>query len=118
MNTPASLLVVDDSKMTRVLLQRRLEQQGHRVMTAQGGRHALDLIAEQSFDVVLLDSMMPEMSGLEIVDSLRGRFSASELPIIMVTVKDESSHLIDALTRGVNDYITKPVDFPVLYARI
>jgi len=118
MKTPASLLVVDDSKITRVLLQRRLEQQGHRVMTAQGGRDALDLIAAQSFDVVLLDSMMPEMSGLEIVDSLRGRFSASELPIIMVTVKDESSHLIDALTRGVNDYITKPVDFPVLYARI
>lgn len=118
MNTPASLLVVDDSKITRVLLQRRLEQQGHRVMTSQGGRHALDLIAAQSFDVVLLDSMMPEMSGLEIVDSLRGRFSASELPIIMVTVKDESSHLVDALTRGVNDYITKPVDFPVLYARI
>jgi diguanylate cyclase (GGDEF)-like protein/PAS domain S-box-containing protein len=118
MSTPASLLVVDDSKMTRILLQRRLEQQGYLVMTTQGGCHALELIAAQPFDVVLLDSMMPEMSGLEIVDSLRSSFSASELPIIMVTVKDESSHLVEALTRGVNDYITKPVDFPVLYARV
>lgn len=118
MSTPASLLVVDDSKMTRVLLQRRLEERGYRVMTTKGGRHALELIAAQSFDVVLLDSMMPEMSGLEIVDSLRSSFSASELPIIMVTVKDESSHLVEALTHGVNDYITKPIDFPVLYARV
>jgi diguanylate cyclase (GGDEF)-like protein/PAS domain S-box-containing protein len=118
MCTPASLLVVDDSKTTRVLLQRHLEERGYRVVTTQGGRQALELIATQSFDVVLLDSMMPEMSGLEIVDSLRSSFSASELPIIMVTVKDESSHLVEALTRGVNDYITKPVDFPVLFARI
>ena len=118
MSMHASLLVVDDSKMTRVLLQRRLEQQGYQVTTTQGGRDALELIEQQSFDLVLLDSMMPEMSGLDIVDSLRSSYSASELPIIMVTVKNESSHLVEALTRGVNDYITKPVDFPVLFARV
>jgi diguanylate cyclase (GGDEF)-like protein/PAS domain S-box-containing protein len=118
MSTPASLLVVDDSKMTRILLQRRLEQQGYRVITTEGGRQALVLIATQSFDVVLLDSMMPEMSGLDVIDSLRSSFSASELPIIMVTAKDESSHLVEALTHGANDYITKPIDFPVLFARI
>jgi len=118
MSTRASLLVVDDSKMMRMLLQRRLEQQGYHVITTQGGRHALELVEERSFDLVLLDSMMPEMSGLDTVDSLRRDFSVSELPVIMVTVKNESSHLVEALTRGVNDYITKPVDFPVLFARV
>lgn len=118
MSTPASLLVVDDSKMTRILLQRRLERQGYRVITMGSGRHALELVAAQSFDVVLLDSMMPEMCGLDVIDSLRSSFSASELPIIMVTAKDESSHLVEALTHGANDYITKPIDFPVLFARI
>jgi diguanylate cyclase (GGDEF)-like protein/PAS domain S-box-containing protein len=118
MKTPASLLVVDDSKMTRVSLQRHLQHEGYRVVTTESGRHALELVADQAFDVVLLDSMMPEMCGLAVVDSLRSRFSASELPIIMVTSNHESSHLVEAMSHGANDYITKPIDFPVLLARI
>ena len=117
-STPASLLVVDDSKVTRVLLQRRLEHQGYQVITTEGGRQALEIIAVQSFDVVLLDNMMPKMSGLEVVDSLRSRFTPSELPIIMVTENNDSSHMVEALSRGANDYITKPIDFPVLFARL
>jgi diguanylate cyclase (GGDEF)-like protein/PAS domain S-box-containing protein len=118
MSTPASLLVVDDSKITRISLQRSLEHQGYQVTTTRGGPQALVLIAKQPFDVVLLDSMMPEMSGLDVLESLRSRFSASELPVIMVTAKDESSHQVEAMTHGANDYITKPIDFSVLFARI
>jgi diguanylate cyclase (GGDEF)-like protein/PAS domain S-box-containing protein len=118
MSTPASLLVVDDSKMTRVLLQRQLEVQGYRVTTTESGHNALELIAAQPFDVLLLDSMMPGMCGLDVIDFLRSRFSPSELPIIMVTSKHESSHLVEAMSRGANDYITKPIDFPILIARI
>jgi diguanylate cyclase (GGDEF)-like protein/PAS domain S-box-containing protein len=118
MQTSASLLVVDDSKTTRVTLQRHLEHEGYRVTTTENGRNALEIVTAQAIDVVLLDSMMPEMCGLDVIASLRSSFSASELPIIMVTSNHKSSHIVEAMSHGANDYITKPIDFPVLFARI
>ena len=113
-----SLLVVDDEEMNRDMLSRRLERRGHRVAVAASGRQALDMIADQAFDLVLLDIMMPGMDGMEVLDILREGHSALELPVIMATAKDESASIVEALNKGANDYVTKPIDFPVLTARL
>src|SRR5262249_51909173 len=82
------------------------------------GRLALAMIEDRSFDVVLLDMMMPGMSGLEVLRILRRSHEAVELPVIMVTAKDQSEDIVEAFALGANDYVTKPVDMPVVAARI
>jgi diguanylate cyclase (GGDEF)-like protein len=114
----ATLLIVDDELMNRDVLQRRLERVGYRVLTADSGPSALDLIATHHVDLVLLDVMMPGMDGLETLRRLRQSRCVSELPVIMVTARDSSEDVVEALDAGANDYITKPVDFAVAQARI
>ena len=114
----ARLLIVDDVRENREILRRRFERQGYVSVEANGGVEALALIARESFDVVLLDMMMPDLSGLEVLASIRKRFSQGELPVIMVTAKTESEDIVEALNLGANDYITKPVDFSVALARV
>jgi class 3 adenylate cyclase len=113
-----SLLVVDDNEINRDVLSRRLVQRGYRVAVAADGRQALHVLMTQLFDLVLLDIMMPGMSGFEVLTILRERHSAAELPVIMATASDQSSDIVEALTLGANDYVTKPLDFPVVLARI
>jgi adenylate cyclase len=113
-----SLLVVDDQEINRDMLSRRLERRGYSVAVAEDGRQALEMITTQKFDVVLLDIMMPGISGLEVLRILRERRSAADLPVIMATAKDQSSDVVEALQLGANDYVTKPLDFPVVLARI
>jgi serine/threonine-protein kinase len=113
-----SLLVVDDNEMNREMLSRRLERQGYRVTPARSGREALDWLRKQPFDLVLLDVMMPEMNGLEVLGIIRASHSIINLPVIMVTAKDQIEDLVTALQMGANDYVTKPLNFPVVLARI
>lgn len=113
-----ALLVVDDSEMNRDMLSRRLTRRGYRVSAAADGRQALDMVAAQSFDLILLDIMMPGLSGLDVLKTLRKSYTAAELPIIMATAKDQSEDIVTALRLGANDYITKPIDFAVALARI
>jgi CheY-like chemotaxis protein len=113
-----TLLVVDDVPSNRDLLSRRLLRAGFDVLTAQDGKDALARVETGLVDLVLLDIMMPGMSGLEVLTRLRERYSVTDLPVIMVTAKSESEDLVDALGRGANDYVTKPVDFPVVLARV
>jgi len=80
-----NLLVVDDNEMNRDMLSRRLSRQGHTVVTAENGQKTLELIEQQPFDVILLDIMMPGISGIEVLKLIRQSYSASELPVIMVT---------------------------------
>ena len=112
------LLVVDDIEENRDLLQRRLIRRGYEVEVADGGLSALDAIARSSFDLVLLDIMMPVMSGLETLERLRHMGDRGMLPVIMVSAKNESQDIVQALEMGANDYIAKPIDFPVAFARI
>src|SRR5262249_46554679 len=79
---------------------------------------AIGLLGERRFDLVLLDIMMPGMTGLEVLKFLRRVDSLLDLPIIMVTAKGESEDVVEALELGANDYVTKPLDFPVVLARI
>jgi len=112
-----SLLVVDDDAMNRDMLSRRLARHGYTVAVAEDGEQALKMIEGQKFDLVLLDIMMPGVSGLQVLEILRQRHSMADLPVIMATAKDESSDIVEALKLGANDYVTKPLDFPVVLAR-
>ena len=115
---PESLLVVDDNEMNRDMLSRRLARHGYAVTVAEDGASALARIARESFALVLLDIEMPGLSGFEVLKTVRRSHSASELPIIMVTSRQQSQSIVDALGSGANDYVTKPIDFAVAIARI
>jgi diguanylate cyclase (GGDEF)-like protein/PAS domain S-box-containing protein len=112
------LLIVDDNEMNRDMLARRLVRKGYEVVVADGARDLLQRVKQDRVDLVLLDIEMPEISGLEALKSLRQTYSAIELPIIMVTVRDQSEDIVTALDLGANDYVTKPIDFAVTLARI
>jgi sigma-B regulation protein RsbU (phosphoserine phosphatase) len=119
MATPqATLLIVDDEELNRDGLARRLQRHDYEVVAAKSGSEAIELLCEQQFDLVLLDIMMPGMNGLEVLKFLRRVDSLLDLPIIMVTAKGESEDMVEALELGANDYVTKPLDFPVVLARI
>ncbi len=114
----ARLLIVDDIADNRALLSRRFVKRGFEIVEADRGAEALRLAQEQTFDVVLLDVMMPDMDGMEVLRRLRKQFSASLLPVIMVTAKTQSEDIVEALETGANDYVTKPVDFSIVLARV
>jgi diguanylate cyclase (GGDEF)-like protein len=111
------LLVVDDVEDNRALLSRRFAKRGYLVVEADNGSAALDLIAQQDFDLVLLDIMMPGLNGIEVLKRIRASYSPDILPVIMVTAKASNTDIVEALELGANDYITKPVDFSIAYAR-
>src|ERR1035437_10674310 len=113
-----SLLVVDDDPDNRDLMSRRFQRAGYLVYTAVDAEEALHLLRKTSIDLILLDLMMPGMSGLELLKILRVDYTPSQLPVIMVSALNESSQIVVALTFGANDYITKPIDFSVAIARI
>jgi class 3 adenylate cyclase len=115
---PATVLIVDDNDLNREVLGRFFEMRGYTVRGAEDGRQALAIVDAEPVDIVLLDVMMPEVSGLEVLNALRARRSRAELPVIMVTAKDQTEDVVEALTKGANDYIVKPLDFPVVEARV
>jgi class 3 adenylate cyclase len=115
---PSLILVVDDNAMNRDMLSRRLRRRQYDVEEVASGREALERIEQQHFDLILLDIMMPGMSGLEVLQTLRETYDMVELPIIMATVKGASEDIVESLRLGANDYVTKPIDFPVVLARV
>ena len=113
-----SLLIVDDIADNRTILARRFERRGFEIVEASSGREALELVATRHFDTILLDVMMPEMDGTEVLRRIREQHSASAMPVIMVTAKSQSEDIVAALALGANDYVTKPVEFNVALARV
>ncbi len=114
----ARVLVVDDNEDNRDMLSRRLRRKGYECPTAPDGQSALSRIAEGDIDLVLLDVMMPGMSGVECLKKIREDHAKTRLPVIMATAKTDSKSVVEALAGGANDYVTKPIDFPVLLARL
>jgi sigma-B regulation protein RsbU (phosphoserine phosphatase) len=112
------ILVVDDNEMNRDMLSRRLIRKGYEVRVAADGREALELIEKHPFELVLLDIMMPGIDGLEVLETLRQTRPLEELAVVMATAKDQSEDIVKALKLGANDYVTKPIDFPVALARV
>jgi serine/threonine protein kinase/CheY-like chemotaxis protein len=115
---PARVLVVDDEEHNRDMLARRLRRRGYEVATAASGQEALGMIAPSRFDIIVLDVMMPDVDGFEVLRALREKWSKLELPVLMATALDASRDVVDALRHGANDYVTKPVDFEQLQARL
>lgn len=118
---PNRILVTDDEESNRDMLSRRLARRGFEVRTAASGPETLALLldgAEPPIDLLLLDIMMPGMGGYEVLTRLREKFTAAELPVIMATARKEQSDVLNALELAANDYVTKPLDFPVLLARV
>ena len=101
----ARILLVDDEQSIQTLLSYPLRKDGYEVVQATDGREALDRFAEQPFDLVVLDVMLPQLDGLEVCRRLRAR---SAVPIIMLTAKAEEIDKVVGLELGADDYITKP----------
>lgn len=117
-NTDYTLLVVDDVEENRDMLSRRLQRRGFNVLTADGGKSALDRIAAEPIDLVLLDIMMPDVDGIEVLRQVRENYDQAALPVIMQTAKSDATDVVEALDLGANDYVTKPINFPVVLARV
>jgi serine/threonine protein kinase/CheY-like chemotaxis protein len=111
----ARLLVVDDSRSTRAAF---LENAGHEVICLASGEEALSLLETERFDLVLLDVVMKGMDGLEVLGKIRESFTKLELPVLMATARADSLDVVRALELGANDYVTKPIDLPIVGARI
>ena len=116
--TSGEILVVDDNKLNRELLIRRLTRKGYVVTEAADGHAALELIDARPFDLAVFDIMMPGLTGLNVLETVRKRHTPADFPIIMATAKTQSDDVVEALRLGANDYVTKPIDFPVLLARM
>ena len=115
---PARILVVDDSKVNRMLLTRELEQQGHQVFSAENGKQALKMLAEGGYDLILLDVEMPELDGYQTLDELKKDPNLRHLPVIMVTSIDDITSAIRCIELGAEDYLPKPFNPVLLQARV
>src|SRR5207248_1942614 len=114
----AEILVVDDNASNRDVLARRLSREGHQVTTADDGPAALDLVTARRFDLVLLDLIMPEMSGFEVLQRLKAAEATRELPVIVISALDELDSVVRCIEAGAEDYLTKPFNPVLLRARI
>ena len=114
-----ALLVVDDNEDNRDILAARLNQLGYaNVSTASGGRQALEMIERGAFDLVLLDVMMPDCSGIEVLETLRAKGRLASLPVIMVSAASEQESVIRCIELGAEDYLVKPANVTMLRARV
>jgi class 3 adenylate cyclase len=114
----ASVLVVDDDAINRMMLRRSLEQEGHAVSVAEDGRAALDLLRRERFDIVLLDVLMPEMDGFELLELLQGDERLRQVLVIMISALEDMGSVVRSLEMGAEDYLPKPFDPVLLRARI
>jgi len=112
------ILIVEDEAPLLTLLRYNLEKQGFRVEAATDGQEALLRVAETKPDLIVLDWMLPTLSGLEVCRQIRRRPSTRDLPIIMVTARSEDQDAVRALDTGADDYISKPFAMEALLARI
>ena len=108
-NGPA-ILVVDDNEDNRDMLHRRLVRSGHTVALAAGGRQALELLHEQPFDVILLDILMPELNGFEVLKRLKADESLRHVPVIMVSAYNEIDLVARCIKLGAEDYLPRPIN--------
>lgn len=113
-----TILAVDDSRTALSVIGRRLSHLGYLVALSDNGAEALDLIAARGFDLVLLDMVMPGMSGMQVLAEIRNSRETADLPVIMVTGRGDPSAAVEALTAGADDHVAKPFAFEVLAARI
>jgi class 3 adenylate cyclase len=113
-----NLLVVDDDAMNREMMARRLQRTGFSVTTAENGRIALEKLQHQSFDLVLLDIIMPELDGFHTLEFIKADPKIRHLPVIMLTALDDVDSTVRCIEAGAEDYVPKPFNSVILHARI
>src|SRR5438034_5993599 len=114
----ASILIVEDEEPIQVLLTYNLEAEGFRARTTANGEDVARLVGEERPDLVILDWMLPGISGIEVCRLLRARSETRDIPIIMLTARGEESERVRGLATGADDYIVKPFSVPELMARM
>jgi adenylate cyclase len=117
-NRSGSILVVDDNEMNRDVLSRRLLKEGHQVEMAFDGMHALEILDKKSFDLVLLDVMMPGMSGYEVLDHIKKSSTLRHIPVLMISALTEMDSIVKCIELGAEDYLPKPFKVVLLNARV
>ena len=115
---PGRILVVDDNRVNILLLSRGLEQQGHVLVFAGNGREALELLRGQDFDLILLDVLMPEVDGYQVLAELKLDPHLRDIPVVMTSSLDELDSVVKCVEMGAEDYLTKPINPVLLNARI
>jgi len=111
------ILAVDDNRLNRLKLARGLEQQGHRVALAEDGQQALEMLRAEPFDLVLLDIIMPELDGYQVLEAMKGDSVLREIPVIVISAVDEMESVVRCIEMGAEDYLPKPFDPVLLKAR-
>jgi two-component system, OmpR family, phosphate regulon response regulator PhoB len=114
----ASILVIEDEEPLQVLLRYNLESEGYKVRHSAQGEDALYLVNEEKPDLILLDWMLPGISGIEVCRLIRAKPEARDIPIIMLTARSEEAERVRGLATGADDYLVKPFSVPELLARI
>jgi len=118
MDEQAYILVVDDNEMNRDLLSRRLKRQGYGVATAENGVEALKCVAAEQFDLILLDIMMPEMNGFEVLEHLKANDDWRHIPVIVISAAEDIDNMVKGIQLGAEDYLPKNYNPVFLRARI
>ena len=116
--TAATILVVDDNRDNRDLLARQLQKQGYQADVAEGGRQALERMRQQAFDLVLLDIMMPEMDGYQVLEEMVADDELRHVPVIVISAVDEMASIVRCIELGAEDHLPKPFPRVLLKARI
>ena len=114
----ATILIADDDGVSRKLLRRLLEQDGHVVRAAADGVEALEVFAEGDIDIVLLDIVMPELDGISVLERLKARPDAKHVPVIMISAIEDTDSVVRCIEIGADDYLPKPFNPVILRARI
>ena len=112
------ILIVDDDPHAVEILTRMLGREGYDCVSASGGAIALDTLRQQPTDVILLDVMMPEMDGLQVCEQLRKEQALRDIPVILLTAKDDMETRARGMALGVSEYLTKPINKRELFTRI
>jgi len=112
------ILVVDDNRVNRMTLLSSLQSLGYQVELAEDGRQALEMVGAKTFDLMLLDILMPEMDGFEVLDNLQANGQLHELPVIVVSSVDDMDSIVRGIEMGAEDYLPKPFNATLLRARI
>src|SRR5512136_512874 len=116
-NETGSILIVEDDPINRILLSTCLREEGHTIRTAENGRQALDLLNSEHFDLVLLDLLMPEMDGFELLNRIKARPDLRNLLVIVVSGEEDMKSIVRCIEMGANDYLPKPCEPTLLKTR-
>jgi DNA-binding response OmpR family regulator len=117
-NFRQKILVADDDELIHDVLSEHFRRLGYLVLSAKNGKEALEIIAEQKPNIVILDYMMPALDGIAVLKKMKSNPEISDIPVVMLTVKSQQENILQGLKSGANDYVTKPFDIEELSQRV